>query len=185
MCPGATFLSQVQKDGRTSANAPEPVVDVGADFGVFFDLHYRKVFRALLLMSGDRHEAEDVAQEAFVKLFEKWDRVGSMDDPTGYLYRTALNERRDRQRRILRWKRRSLFERGDPDATSVTAVARADIFRALGRLTEDQRAAVVLVEYVGMDPSEAAPLLGISADAARARLHRARVALREELHDDA
>ena len=138
----------------------EPQLTVGADFGAFFHLHFEKVFRALLLMSGDRNEAEDVAQEAFVKVFERWDRVAAMDDPTGYLYRTALNERRSRLRRTLRWRRRSLSLRDHPDATSASAIARADVFRALGRLTDDQRAVVVLVEYVGMEPVEAAPLLG-------------------------
>jgi hypothetical protein len=118
--PG-TFLLQVRKDGRTSARAPEPGFCPGADFGTFFDLHFDDVFRALLLMSGDRHEAEDVAQEAFVKILERWDHVAGMDDPTGYLYHTALNERRDRLRRVLRWRRRSLYERGDPDATSAAA----------------------------------------------------------------
>ena len=49
------------------------------------------LYGALCLIAGDRFEAEDVMQEAFLKVWERWDRVRNMDDPTGYLYRTALN----------------------------------------------------------------------------------------------
>jgi DNA-directed RNA polymerase specialized sigma24 family protein len=34
-------------------------------------------------VTGDRYEAEEVAQEAFLRVFERWDRVGALDDPTG------------------------------------------------------------------------------------------------------
>jgi DNA-directed RNA polymerase specialized sigma24 family protein len=47
------------------------------------------VFTALCLVTGDRHEAEEIAQDAFVRVFERWDRVGSLEDPTGYLFRAT------------------------------------------------------------------------------------------------
>jgi hypothetical protein len=43
------------------------------------------------VITGSRGEAEDLAQEAFTRLFERWDRVAALDDPTGYLHRTATN----------------------------------------------------------------------------------------------
>jgi RNA polymerase sigma-70 factor (ECF subfamily) len=174
----------VQREDPTGPVESGLDLEVSADFGAFFDLHFQKVFRAVLLMTRDRNEAEDVAQEAFVKVYERWDQVARMADPAGYLYRTALNERRSRLRRALRWRARSLYEGGEPDVTSAAAIASADVFRAMGRLTDDQRAAVVLVEYVGFEPAEAASLLGISAEAARSRLHRARLILRAELRAD-
>ena len=185
MYPSRAFLLRVREEDLTRPTGAESPLTIGADFGAFFDLHFEKAFRALLLLSGDRNEAEDVVQEAFVRVFERWDDVAVMDDPTGYLYRTALNEYRSRIRRTLRWRRRSMFARELPDVTSTRAIARADVFSALRRLTQEQRAIVVLVEYVGMDAGEAAPLLSISPDAARARLHRARVSMRQELGDDA
>jgi RNA polymerase sigma factor (sigma-70 family) len=175
----------VREEDPTRPPGVDPGLTMGVDFEAFFDLHFERVFRAVLLIAGDRIEAEDVAQEAFVKVYERWDRVALMDDPVGYLYRTALNERRGRARRALRWRRRSLFERAPDDQTSASAIARAEVMRALAALTEEQRAVVALVEYVGMEPSEAASVLGISAEAARARLHRAREAMRQELQDDA
>ena len=49
-------------------------------------------------MTGDRVEAEDIAQEALVRVYERWGQVGGMDSPTGYLYRTAMNLARSRLR---------------------------------------------------------------------------------------
>ena len=49
-----------------------------------------RLFRALYLITGNRHESEEIMQDAFLALWERWDRVGSMDDPTGYLAFLAL-----------------------------------------------------------------------------------------------
>lgn len=53
-------------------------------------------------MTGNRQEAEEIMQDAFVAIWERWDRVGPMDDPTGYLYRTAMNRHRSGRRRAAR-----------------------------------------------------------------------------------
>src|SRR5438093_1342548 len=78
-----------------------------------------RLFRALYLMTGNRHEAEEVMQDAFLAVWERWDRVAMMDDPTGYLFRTALNVWRKRLRRasLATRKALSLAPSGDPFAT--------------------------------------------------------------------
>jgi len=53
----------------------------------------------MYLLTGDRREAEDLAQEALVRAFERWSRVRSMANPPGYVYRTAINLNRNRLRR--------------------------------------------------------------------------------------
>src|SRR4029453_16774336 len=68
----------------------------------FEDLVYAEqagLYGALCLIIRDRGEAEDVMQEAFLKVWERWDRVREMEHPAGYLYRTALNLHRKRGRR--------------------------------------------------------------------------------------
>src|SRR6266487_2015772 len=62
-----------------------------SDFESFYLAHRVRLFRALVVVTRDVHVAEEVAQDAFVRVWERWDRVRRMDDPTGYLYRTALN----------------------------------------------------------------------------------------------
>ena len=110
-------------------------------FESFFTDHYARLARALYLLTSDRAEAEDLAQDAMARVFERWDRVGAMDAPDGYVYRTAMNLYRKRLRRL------EVRSRREPDSTSpdplAAAEARAEIHRALQSLTADQRMAVV------------------------------------------
>ncbi|HZA40654.1 MAG TPA: sigma factor [Actinomycetota bacterium] len=52
----------------------------------------------LILLTADRHEAEELAQEAMARAYAWWDRVGRMNSPGGYVYRTAVNLNRKRLR---------------------------------------------------------------------------------------
>src|SRR5439155_26439562 len=75
-------------------------------FESFLAAERSRLLRALYLLTGNREEAEEVLQDAFLALWERWDRVGLMDEPVGYLYRTALNMHRSRLRRSVRVARR-------------------------------------------------------------------------------
>jgi DNA-directed RNA polymerase specialized sigma24 family protein len=61
------------------------------DFESLFEAEYPRLMRMMYLLTGNREEARDVAEEAMVRVFERWDRVGLMDSPGGYAYRVALN----------------------------------------------------------------------------------------------
>lgn len=69
------------------------------EFEDFFEAESGTLYARLCLVTGNRAEAEEIMQEAFLKLWERWDRVGGLDNPTGYLYRTAMNVFRKRYRR--------------------------------------------------------------------------------------
>ena len=56
-------------------------------FEAFYENTHSRLYTALCLVTGSRHEAEDVMQEAFVRVWERWDKVGRLEAPTGYLYR--------------------------------------------------------------------------------------------------
>src|SRR5687768_5596118 len=91
---------------------PAEEADVGEaapNFGEFYEATFRRLFTALCLVTGNRHEAEEVAQEAFVRVFERWDRVGMLEDPTSYLFRVSMNVFRSRFRRASLALRRELF----------------------------------------------------------------------------
>ena len=68
-------------------------------FEEFFDAERARLFGALSVMTGNRHEAEEIMQDAFLRLWERWERVSAMDEPVGFLYRTAMNLYRKRLRR--------------------------------------------------------------------------------------
>jgi DNA-directed RNA polymerase specialized sigma24 family protein len=72
-----------------------------SDFRQFFQAEYRRLARALYLLTDDTGEAEDLAQEALVRVYERWDRVRTMESPVGYLYRTAMNLNRSRLRGLI------------------------------------------------------------------------------------
>lgn len=151
-------------------------------FEDLFADEYPRLVRALYLMCGNVAEAEDLAQEALARAFERWDRVSRMDSPVGYVYRIAMNlhRRRMRRERLLRLKPPVSTE---PEETAAVE-ARTDVMAALLDLPPELRAALVLSELLGMSSEEAGRAMGIKAGSARARLHRARAAFRERIGED-
>jgi RNA polymerase sigma-70 factor (ECF subfamily) len=159
----------------------EPDTEVERTFERFFAEEYERLARALFLLTGDGAEAEDLAQEALVRLLERWDRVGKMASPTGYLYRTALNLHRSRRRRV----RRSRVPRGEERPNPIETVEdRDELGRALAALPVDQRAALILVEWLGLSSTEAGAILGIEPVSVRVRIARAKRALRDQAESE-
>jgi uncharacterized cupredoxin-like copper-binding protein len=62
-----------------------------ASFEEFFEAERVRLYRVLFAITGSRPEAEDISQDAFLRVWERWERVREMDDPAGYLHRTAVN----------------------------------------------------------------------------------------------
>lgn len=173
--------------GRTTTRAERAVLsdsEPGSeDFEVFFGRESERLVRAMYLLTGDKLEAEDLSQEAMIRVFERWGTVSSMASPEGYLYRTAFNLHRRFARRVLRsgWARKDSEPISSLDSS---AVARSDVQRALKALRRGERQIVVLRDWLGMSTAEIAAVLRVSPEAARVRLHRARAALRQILGDD-
>jgi RNA polymerase sigma-70 factor (ECF subfamily) len=134
------------------------------------------------LVTGNRQEAEDVMQDAYLRLYERWDRVGRMEDPVGYLYRTAFNVVRRRSRRAALAVRRTLGLAPSTDEFAA-ADARHVVSQALSRLTTRQRAALVLTEILGYGSEEAGRVLGVRAGTIRALASQGRAAMRQVLGD--
>ena len=77
-------------------------------FEDFFEDTHARLFAALCLVTGDRHEAEEIMQDAYLRVWERWDRVAAMEEPAGFLFRTAMNLFRKRYRRTMLAVRRSV-----------------------------------------------------------------------------
>ena len=92
-------------------------------------------------------------QEAFLKVWERWNRVQEMENPAGYLYRTALNLHRKRRRRASVAIRRAVGL-GTSQIPSPTSRRVTRWVRALGALTPRQRESVVLVATLRSRRSE-------------------------------
>src|SRR5512141_730199 len=96
------------EDAREAADRQEPVLHQVEPFEDFFEAQSRRLFGAMCLVTGNRSEAEEITQDAFLRVWERWDRVASLDDPTGYLYRVAMNLFRSRLRRAALAARKAL-----------------------------------------------------------------------------
>jgi RNA polymerase sigma factor (sigma-70 family) len=155
----------------------QPSPDAG--FELFFRGQYPSLCRALALLTGDPIEAEDLAQEALARVYERWDRVAGMASPGGYLYRIALNLQRKRVKRRSRPAAVRPASGSGADPAEVVE-ARTEVARMLGALPVGQRQALVLIEWLGLDATEAAQMLGIKPASVRVRVHRAKTALREQ-----
>ena len=153
---------------------------IPASFEAFFAANSEDLYGSLWLVTRHRFEAEEIAQEAFLKVWERWDRVAGMDDPAGYLYRTAINVWRSRGRRAAVAVRRVVH--AIPADDGLTAIEERDVVvRAMAPLTPRQRAALVLVDLLGLTSEEAGKALGVRPSTVRVLAARGRDRLRDEM----
>jgi len=153
-------------------------------FESFYAAESQTLFRRLWLVTGNRAEAEEIMQEAFLKLWERWDRMVSVDDPVAYLYRTAMNVFRRRYRRAALALRRTIGRA--PEHDGFADVDDQDVVRRiLASLAPRQRAALVLTELLGFSAEEAGRTLGVQASTIRSLSSAARASARRgsEAHD--
>jgi RNA polymerase sigma-70 factor (ECF subfamily) len=152
-------------------------------FEAFFEQEGDGLYRSLWLVTRNQFEAEELTQEAFVRVLERWDRVSEMEDPRAYLYRTAMNAFRTGYGRALLAAKRTM--KVLPSDDTIAEIDERDAaVRALARLSPRQRAAVVLTDMLGFGSEEAARMLGIRASTLRMHASRAHAALKETMSRD-
>ena len=134
---------------------PTERVEAWARFDTFFQEEHERLFKALYFVTGQRQDAEELMQDAFLRLWERWDQIERIEDPTGYLFRVALNGFRMRRRSAAIAVRRVL-PTADVRHVFADAEMRADVRRLLLGLTPRQRAALLLVDLLGYRPSRQA-----------------------------
>jgi RNA polymerase sigma-70 factor, ECF subfamily len=148
-------------------------------FEEFYEAHHRRLFVSLCLVTGNRQEAEEVMQDAFVRLLERWDRLPTIEDPAAFLFRVSMNVFRNRYRRAKLAMRRTLAPATAADDLAVVE-DRDAVVRALRGLTPQQRQAAVLTWLLGYSSEEAGRMLGIRASTVRVLTTRARAVMREK-----
>jgi DNA-directed RNA polymerase specialized sigma24 family protein len=140
---------------------------------LFLDVHDR-LYRALYFVTGNSHEAEADAGRV-PQLWDRWDSIETIEDPTAYLFRAARNGFRMRARRA-RVTARSLLVMQPPDDEFEEIDLKEGVRRELIRLPTRQRAALVLTEIF------ASRILGIGRASIRVLASRGRAALRRAVH---
>jgi RNA polymerase sigma-70 factor (sigma-E family) len=137
---------------------------------------YPRVVRTAWLITGDREEAADVAQETFARAYERWRTVSRLDRPGGWLQRVAANL-------SLTWRRQRARQRRPVERESVVEIELPDpgLFRALRALPPAQRAAVVLRHWSDLSVEDTAQALGKRPGTVKALTHQGLARLRELL----
>ena len=108
---GSDALGAGARCRRPGAAAPYSFED-------FFAAEHGSLYRRMCFVTGHAQEAEEITQDAFLALWERWDHVSSLEDPTGYLYRTAMNVFRKRYRRAKLAIRRAIAACAGPPTPS-------------------------------------------------------------------
>jgi RNA polymerase sigma factor (sigma-70 family) len=150
--------------------------------------HADRVYRLAFRLTGDAHDAEDLTQETFIRVFRSLDnyRPGSFE---GWLHRITTNVFLDMVRRRQRIRMEALPEETDriagrepsPEQAFSDANLDPDLQAALDDLLPEFRAAVVLCDVEGLTYEEIGATLGVKLGTVRSRIHRGRLALRSGL----
>jgi RNA polymerase sigma factor (sigma-70 family) len=151
------------------------------DFDTWYEEQHPRVLAALTVASGRPDVAADATDEAFVRAYERWERVRRMDSSGGWLYRVALNDLRRRCRRQA--IERELLRRHPPPPPVAPSVPAPQVWDAVRRLPTRQRTAVALRYILDLPEAEVARVMGVSRGSASASLATARRSLEAWLAD--
>ena len=141
------------------------------DFSWFFRGEFDAVVKTAQLVLGDRQEAQDVAQEAFLRLLRHWKKVSRFERPDAWVrkvaFRLALTSRK--KRRV-----HDLLRRDIPAPPDTLDFGDPQLRQAIAGLSFSQRAAVVLFYFEDRPVTEIAEILECSTSTAKVHLHKAR-----------
>lgn len=145
--------------------------NASAEFHEFFERHYDGLARFSFLLIGDAHAADDLAADALVALWRRWDRLRGADEPLAYARGVVANLARERIRSATRERRRIalFFSRGPQQAHAPDMAAVVDVRAALDRLPFRKRACVVLRHAFDLSEKDTALALGISVGAVKSQ----------------
>ncbi|MDX2154519.1 MAG: sigma-70 family RNA polymerase sigma factor [Bryobacteraceae bacterium] len=164
--------------------------DDGA-FDSFVDHFQKRVFQYVYLMCGSREDAEEVAQETLLKVFQNLDQLREPERVKPWVFRIAKNACLMKRRRSIFAPPRELplqdaahevVDRSPaPEERILQSEMSALVHRALAALPDLYRSVILLREFEELSTAEAAEVLDVSEDVVKTRLHRGRLALRHAL----
>jgi RNA polymerase sigma-70 factor (sigma-E family) len=171
-----------------TSDVDEQALDAQPAAGRIEELYRRNAPGALRLayfLTGDREQAEDLVQEAFVRVAGRFRHLRVPDAFDAYLRRTIVNLFMSQLRRRKLERAHAARERDVEPATAPDDPAlRDELWRALATLPDRQRAAVVLRYYEDLSERETAQILGVSPGAVNQLVVRAMAALRDHVRGD-
>ncbi|MFD8570981.1 SigE family RNA polymerase sigma factor [Streptomyces sp. NPDC057694] len=154
-----------------------------AEFHAFFERHHAELARLAHLLTGEADAADDLAADALLALWHRWDRVRAADHPVAYARGVVANLARTRIRTAVRERRRvALFWSGRQDRTEGPDIpAVVDVQDALRELPFRKRACVVLRHAFDLSEKDTALALGISVGTVKSQTSKGMAELERRL----
>jgi RNA polymerase sigma-70 factor (ECF subfamily) len=172
-----------------SHEGEDAMLGIPNDWAAIVSEHSARVYRLAYRLTGNRHDAEDLTQDVFVRVFRSLDSF-EPGNFAGWLHRITTNLFLDRARRATRIRMDGFTDGSElrvmgtetlPEDAVHDAGFDPDIEAALASLPEKFRVAVVLCDVEGLSYDEIADVLGVKVGTVRSRIHRGRTQLRESL----
>jgi RNA polymerase sigma-70 factor (ECF subfamily) len=160
----------------------------GPEFQEFYEASYGRVVATVAALTGDRHEAEDIAQEAFARAYIKWSALGSYDHPLAWVRKVALRIAVDDRRRrgrvaglVAKLSVQLSVQRQAPAPDPGDDVTHSPLGAALAALPPREREVMVLHYLADMPVDAIARERGLPAGTVKTRLAAGRQRLEQEL----
>lgn len=154
------------------------------DLAAFCRREHSRLVGLLALYTGNRAVAEELAQEAFIRLYRQWPRIEQMASPQAWLSGVGLNLARSWWRRVYAEQRANRRHNARPEHAAASEPADVLAIRAaVATLPRRQRAALVLRYYGGLSVDETAETLGCAPGTVKSLTHKAIASLRTVLDD--
>lgn len=154
-----------------------------AGFAGFVRENTPALLRTAYLLTGNQQQAEELVQDTLVRLYPKWDRVEAADVPLAYVRRSLsnayINQMRRGSARELAFE--DVPERSDPHDALSQLADRDQIWAGLNRLSQRQRAALVLRFFEDLSDEQTAAALGCRVGTVRSLISRGLAVLREHM----
>ncbi|MGW3031269.1 RNA polymerase sigma factor [Streptomyces sp. NPDC001178] len=169
------------------APEPSPAATEAKSFNELFMTGFARIVRSLVFLGANRATAEDLAAEAFVTAYERWQDICHYDSPIDWVAKVAVNKWRQHCRTAKRRTDLALQEAPARimGANNDLAVAdkRIDVRRCVQRLPERQREVIVLHYILDQTVSAIAFTLGVAEGTVKSQLHDARRTLADLMAD--
>ena len=173
--------------GRQALSSePDPLVATPEPFDSFYRREIRRLVGLAYALSGSRLVADDIAQDAMLAAYGKWDEVGRLDNPAAWVRRVVSNHAASAVRRRIS-EARGLGRLALRQSVSVVPEIPAEsewIWREVRRLPKRQTQVIALRYYDQLSLSEIADVLGCSKESANTHLRRARQTLDRRLRNE-
>jgi len=163
--------------GRSEAQTE----DDRPDFDGFYRREYQRIVGLVYALSGGRHSAEDIAQEAFLAAHRSWERIVTLEQPAAWVRRVAANMAVSAVRRRVSEARAVLRLAGRREPVAELPEDASEFWAAVRALPKRQAQAIALHYLEDLSTVEIAAILECSESTVRVHLHNGRKTLSERL----